>query len=166
MVLFSLPIYALSEKTFNKRYERERLRFINDDIPLSSQSNAEFVRNCCTVHLGKYSIWKYNHIVGYVEVCLSDSGNDIYLDVYRPVAPVKRYHWMSSKKILLKRIIMVGMHFRCIGKTNDQIVCEIDLLLDELQGSYGINKCFVDRTQYDSVKNHIDFVGLIGECGA
>ena len=73
--LFEIPIYSMSEKEFNKRWNKKKTEFY--DMLVSHGHSDEDARYYTSASSFPRCLWKYNQIVGYIM-----SGDPTYITSY------------------------------------------------------------------------------------
>lgn len=100
--LFEIPIYAMSENEFNKRWNEKREKLYADFVKHghTDESAKQGVSSCFYPRW----LWEYNQIIGYIKV--SVTATDVIFDVF--ALWIKSIISTVSKSILLKiGIVMV-----------------------------------------------------------
>lgn len=119
ILLYELPIYLLSEKAFLSKCQKEKEKTIKLFVENNSSEEKaieSFQRN----FYPKY-IWKYNQIIGYIEI--SATKQDIFFELYCTMD--KRIHLFSGQKHYIEDWRISGAHFNWGNKSNAEIRKEI-----------------------------------------
>lgn len=154
--LFSIPVYAISEKRLNAKCERLRQEY---RLTHADKFTKEELNTGEYLYTKNLNHWKYNHIVGYI--CVSINKSDNFLDLYTPVDKIVRYIPSSSKKTFIKKIQIIGNHFRIAEmNSNDEIRKGIKDYLKMIKDNHIPKRYYVDFTEIENVLNYIDFVDM------
>lgn len=101
------------------------------------------------------NVWKYNQIVGFVEIALGL--RDISFNVQKTLD--SRIQAIGKTKHYIRDMMTNGMHFSIDNMTNEELVAEIDEYLDAIQKDLQKPFCLYRET-YNAVKYHIDYRGI------
>lgn len=153
--LFEIPIYGLSSKTIDDRYQKYCENFQKQHPDVVGE---HFER--CIEHLTyPQRCWNYNHIVGYILIYFER--NDIFYDVYLPYQ-CDRYRWDSHKKTFIRNVFANGTHFRIDDPTNNEkIQNELAEMLDMTIRAHVPNRFYVDREAFDNTYRFINYGEII-----
>lgn len=152
-IVFEIPIYSMSEKEFNRRWNKRKV-FLTEYFMEHGGSSEERAEIIYTGHYPQY-VWKYNQIVGFVEIAVAP--RDISFNIYKTLD--KKMVAVSKTKHFIQNLCSGGKHFTVGKKSNDEIVKEIDSWLRSIEQELPRKMClFLDT--YDTVKHYIDFVGI------
>ncbi len=102
-------------------------------------------------------IWKYNQIVGYLQV--NFWGNDVWFYKH---CTLDKLFVTSKKKHFIQYPSASGIHFRHVGVSNFDICEQIDSILVSVEKSLGGRLVF-DKSTYNNIKYHIDYINIIGK---
>ena len=159
-VLFSIPIYAISKKNLAKKAKRKMEKYMEKYNVLYDEQKSELVEKHLTF---PYRVWKYNHIVGYIEI--SAFFNDVYFNTYLPYTRKKhRYHWDTKKKTFVLLEILDAPHFPIFDdESNDEIFKKIRNRLEEItKNTYIIPRSYyVDMEQFNTISKYLDIKSLL-----
>ena len=149
--LCDIPIYAMSEHRYNDKLNRLREKYFRLN---NSGSIDEYSKSIANQNTRPYSIWKYNEMVGFIEIYVD--GFDIIFDYY--LADFERYNCFSSKK---KHIMLYQPgydHLFTDGKTNDEIINDLKDSLNNIIDSMKNYKkdLYYDFSMLDNVVKYID----------
>lgn len=156
--LFDIPVYALSPDELNHRV-RQKIDNLNEYVAGTDQQtidliidNETFPKRC----------WDYNHIVGYIRI--SATRQDIVFDLFLPRPAVERYIWYSPRKAFLYDVHANGTHFYTGNmKTNEGIRKATDEMLTWMIKDSLPKRYYVDRSGFDNLNRHLDYLGIIRE---
>ena len=157
-MIYEIPIYSMPQKEFERRWDKWKNGWYEQSIKMGhSVENAE--KTVGMIMEGRYpeNIWKYNQIVGFVEISMST--RDITFNVQKTLDT--GIHAAGKKKHYIQDMMTNGFHFRFRNMTNEEIIAEIDVYLDSIE--CGLNKPFcLYRDTYNNIKSYIDFKKIIG----
>ncbi len=127
------------------------MRERSDQANHSEEETKEIVKSIMSNQYPR-NVWKYNQIVGFVEICISN--RDIVFNVQRTLDT--RIQAVGKTKHYIQDMMTNGMHFPIEKLTNSEIVSEIDTYLQSIEK--GLKKPFcLYRDTYNNIKNHINF---------
>ena len=148
--LFSLPIYSYSKAVFAKKYEEHILAIAKHshyypfDVEKAKQTARRFE--------WKKGIWKYNQIIGYLEVFIF--GGSLAFRAYLPEEARKMA--FSGVKKYLRLVEINGLYIQLIG-TNKTIA---NKLLETIQSIESVRKWNIDYSQFLRFYKSIDYLHL------
>ncbi len=152
-IVFEIPIYSMSEKEFNRRWDKKK-KFLTEYFMECGGNGEERAEIIYTGYYPQY-VWKYNQIVGFVEIAVAP--RDISFNIYKTLD--KKMVAVSKTKHFIQNLFSNGKHFPIGKKTNEEIVREIDSWLESTEQELPNAMClFLDT--YNTVKYHIDFIGI------
>ena len=157
-VIFSIPIYALNSDQLQKRVDAFISSLDSKYPPLKNMESSykESVIETATV---PYRFWKYNHIVGFIEI--SAKLNDIYFNLYLPHAELKKYYWHSEKKVLLENVGHDCKHFRVFDdESNTEIITKIREHLKDVVVNIPKNY-YIDMEIFDLLTRYLNIKMLL-----
>ena len=156
--LFDIPIYALSPDELGRRV-RYKISTVEEKFARSDEETKARVIDRETFPM---RCWEYNHIVGYIRV--SATRQDIVFDLFVPKPEVERYIWHSPRKAFLYDVNANGTHFY-IGnmKTNEEIREATDDMLTWTIKDFLPKRYYVDRSGFDTLNHHLDYLGIVKE---
>jgi len=148
--LFEIPIYAMSEKEFNKRWDRQKTKmydmFINGGY---TEKSAQLgISSCCFPRC----IWKYNQIVGYIVISVSRS--DVWFDIYRSLDDI--YYADSKCKHFIQNIQANGTHFYAADRDTKYIKNNILKWLKCFEKDHLKKSFFVDYATFNNIFEYVD----------
>lgn len=119
-VICEIPIYSMPEAEFNRKWEKQKKKWIDESIGMgNSESRAREIINKC--YYPQY-LWKYNQIVGFVEIAISP--RDVSFNVQKTLD--KRFFIISKTKHFIQDLRTGGMHFPICKMSNEEILTEIE----------------------------------------
>lgn len=156
-VIYEVPIYSMSQKEFQHRWEnwKKKCYIRSEEMGHTREETENIVKS---IMQGQYprNVWKYNQIVGFVEIAVSS--RDIAFYVHKTLD--KRIRATGNTKHYIQDMWINGLHFPIHNMTNEEIVIEIDRFLDAIQKDLS-NPLYLCRDVYNNIKNNIDFIGLM-----
>ena len=156
--LFDIPVYALDEKTLEQRVGA-KIKTIKKNAPGVERDVLERLTERETFPMRN---WEYNHVIGYVQLCLTKQ--EIIATVFMPVPVPTRYYWNSEKKHFVRNLFANGTHVY-IGdmETNEQIQVAAAKLLEQVIKDHLHGRFHADQEAFTAVNKHIDYLGLLQE---
>lgn len=152
-IIFEIPIYSMSEKEFNRRWDK-RKKFLTEYFMEHGGDDEERAEIIYTGYYPQY-VWKYNQIVGFVEIAVAP--RDISFNIYKTLD--KKMVAISKTKHFIQNLHSISKHFPIEKKSNAEIVKEIDGWLESIERELPKTMCLFLET-YNTVKYHIDFIGI------
>lgn len=140
--LFSIPIYTVSEKEFEQKYDKVRKKF---------ETEPDFRQK---------GVWLYNQIIGYIRVLLGRQ--DILFEVYMPLHR-KRYQLFSNRKSYCGNRQVNGLHFYLGNKSNEQIIYEIREWIVYISNREYLQRRYVDISAFDNIAKYIDIRAIVND---
>ncbi|MDP4119607.1 MAG: hypothetical protein Q8876_00915 [Bacillota bacterium] len=150
--IFDIPIYSMPKKEFDRRWNIIKNKMYDNFIAHchTDKSALEGISYC--VH--PRDIWKYNQIIGYISVSVSN--HSIWFDVY--CTQDKKMVVDSKTKHFIVNLGAIGCHFHVNDSmTDEDIRKEILSFLDMIEKDYFHKRFFVD---YESFINTINFFNI------
>lgn len=155
-IIYEIPIYSMPEKEFQRRWNKWKNDW-NSKLELRGYTEEEIRKTVDLIIQRQYpkDIWKYNQIVGFVEIALGTG--DISFNVQKTLD--SRINARGKKKHYIQDMMTNGMHFDIENLTNKEIVGKIDQYLDSIQKT--ISKPFyLYRDTFNLIKNYIDYEAI------
>lgn len=149
--LFEIPIYAMSETEFNRRWQKKKEKFFQE-LTSRGLTEEDIKMHWINLHFPRY-IWKYNQIIGYIKI--SVTRQDINFDVFCSTDQI--YYADSKQKHFIKDLMTNGTHFYARDKSNEYIKEEIKRWLKSIERYHLYSKRYVDYTTFD---NLIDLINI------
>ena len=156
--LFDIPVYALEKKILSQRVDRK----IKCVVEMASRSDREVLDRLIERETFPMRCWEYNHIVGYIRIGLTRQ--EIVASVFMPVPAPSRYYWNSTTKYFVQDLGANNTHVY-IGnmKTNEELRGAAAELLERVIKDHLYGRFYADKTAFDAVNTHIDYLGLLQE---
>ncbi len=151
--LFEIPIYSMSEKEFNKRWDKQK-KSLYDTYISHGHSDEETRFNISNTCFPR-STWKYNQIVGYIKI--SVSRHDVWFDIFCSMD--KKYYVDSTQKHFILHLPSNGTHFYCSNPQDDKIKRKITEYLKSIEDDHlkKIRKfLYVDYSTFDNVIEYVN----------
>ncbi len=152
-IIFEIPIYSMSEQEFNQRRDKKKKKLIK--WFMSFGNSEERAREIFSIRSHPEYIWKYNQIVGFVEIAISF--RDLSFNVQKTLD--QRMVALSKTKHFIQDMRMGGEHFPIVNMSNEEILFEVEDYLKTLQKELSGKMCLYLDT-FDIIKKHIDFWGI------
>lgn len=148
--LFEIPIYAMSEKEFNKRWDKKKSNLYNMFVSHGqTEENAKlFVSDSCFPRC----IWEYNQIIGYIKISVSRS--DVWFDVYCSLDNI--YYADSKRKHFIQDMHANGTHFYAADRDNEYIKENILKWLKGIENDHLKKSFFVDYSTFNNIFEYVD----------
>ena len=156
-IICEIPIYSMPKKEFERRWDKwkDNLYERSEQMGHSAEETEEVVNSIMVTQYPR-NVWKYNQIVGFVEIAINP--RDISFNVQKTLD--KRIQAVGKTKHYIQDMMTNGMHFPISKLTNSEIVSEIDTYLDSIQKGLKPPFCLYMDT-YNNLKNYIDFNGMV-----
>ncbi len=148
--LFEIPIYAMSEKEFNKRWNKKKAELY--DMFISSGHSDESAKSGIKMLCFPRYLWKYNQIIGYIRISISI--HDIWFDVYRSLDKI--YYADSRQKHFIENIHANGTHFYVSKQSDEEIKREIREMLKEIEKEHLRKNFYVDYSTFDNILEYVN----------
>lgn len=155
--LFEIPIYSMTEKEFNKRWDKRKNDLCNmfTSHGHSEKDAKSYVSNSC---FPRY-LWKYNQIVGYIKISVSP--NDVWFDVYRSLDNI--YYADSKQKHFIQDIHANGTHFYVSNETDENIKQSIREELKSIEKHHLKKSFYVDYSTFNNIFDYINIKQIMDE---
>ncbi len=158
ITLFEIPIYSMSEKTFDKRWNKKKSNLLNEFVSNGwKEYDADHV-----IHNLFYPkpIWKYNQIVGFIVISITDT--DVLLDVYCTMD--KKIHFDSKIKHSIINWSVNGTHFYAVNKSEEEIKQETLEMLSMIEAEFFNPGFHVDRSVFDNLFRFVNIKHIMESC--
>ncbi len=152
-IIFEIPIYSMSEQEFNRRKDKKKKELIEWSMSLGNSE--ERAKEIFSGYFHPEYIWKYNQIVGFVEIAIGL--RDMSFNVQKTLD--RKMVALSKTKHFIQDMRTGGMHFPIVNMSNEDILFEIESCLKAFQKELSGKMCLYLDT-FDVVKKHIDFGGI------
>lgn len=96
--LFEIPIYSMSKKEFNRRWDKQKQKL--HDTYVSHGHSEEDTQYYVSRFSFPRSLWEYNQIIGYIKI--SVSRHDVWFDIYCSLDKI--YYADSKQKHFIQNI--------------------------------------------------------------
>jgi hypothetical protein len=147
-LVFEIPVYALSEKAYNRKLDLERKKH-KQSLMISGRTEAEAEEILRSYPL-QMPTWKYNQIVGYIAILATKQ--DVLFELY--CTNVQRIRTFSKVKHDIHNWHMIGTHFYAANMTDSEIKSEVRKWLPMIEKDH-LKRFHVDYSVFDTVFNHI-----------
>lgn len=153
--LFEIPIYAMSKKEFNKRWDKQREKMYNNFISLGNTDEKAqiYISRFCF----PYSIWEYNQIIGFIKI--SVSGREVCFNLY--CSSDKIYHAHSKNKHFIQYEPTNSTHFYVSDLIDEKIKQNIRKQLKSIEKDKLKKKFYVDYSTFDNIFEYVDIAQIM-----
>lgn len=149
--LFEIPIYAMSEAEFNRRWQKEKEKFFKEFISHGhTEENTRLYWE--DLHSPRY-IWKYNQIIGYIKI--SVTRQDVNFNVFCSLD--NKYYADSKQKHFITNWSTNGTYIYARDKSDECIKEKIGDWLKSIEKNLLHSKRYVDYTTFN---NLIDLINI------
>lgn len=151
--LFEIPIYAMEQNEFDKKWDKE-IRKYN----IHSEEEYKEIKNV----FFPMTVWQYNQIIGYIVISLVkyDYGSDIDFEWYQ--CKRERFIFNSKRKNYIENFSLLGYHsFIEKDYDNERIKLEIRELLDDLLEDECLKNRYIDLSMFEIQLKYLDIKGII-----
>ena len=157
IMIYEILICSMPEEEFKRRWEKWKNKWYeySEQMGRSAEETEEVVNNIMATEYPR-NVWKYNQIVGFVEIAIGP--RDIAFNVQKTLD--KRIQAVGKTKHYIQDMMTNGMHFSFNSMTNAEIVAKVDIYLDSIEKEITKPFCLY-RDTYNNTKNHIDFKGVV-----
>ena len=155
-IIYEVPIYSMPEKEFKRRWDNWKKKWYDrsEQLGYTPERTEETVRMIMETQYPR-NVWKYNQIVGFVEIAVSS--RDISFNEQKTLD--SRIQAVGKTKHYIQDMMTNGMHFPIDDMQNEELVIKIDEHLDAIQKNLQKPFCLYRET-YNAVKHHINFRGI------
>lgn len=156
-IVYEIPIYSMPKNEFKRRWDNWKKKWYerSEQMGYTTEETEEVINSIMATQYPR-NIWKYNQIVGFVEIAVNQ--RDVSFNVQKTLDT--RIRAVGKTKHYIQDMITNGMYFMIGNMTNDRIIAEIDDCLDSIQKNLSKPFCLY-RDTYDNVKRYIDFRTLM-----
>ena len=154
-VIFEIPVYSMSEEKYYKKQETSNESSIKHFLELNDEIG-DYERWLKRFNLPQ-SIWKYNQIVGYIQIIIK--GKDIIFDLW--LCKDKRYFYNTTKKHFIEPMPANGLHFFTNTMTDREIKIEIERFLKIIEKEIKKKNMYLDKTIYNNLVNNINIKNML-----
>ena len=155
-IIFEIPIYLMPKSVFDEKWAQWKSKWY-EIIKQRGRSQGEINETMSLIMRGQYprNIWKYNQIVGFVEVSITS--RDIVFNECRTLD--KKIRAITNKKHFIQDLHTIGKHFPIDNLENKELVNYIDEYITSIKHNLPGKMC-LDLDTYERIKHHIDFKGI------
>ena len=153
--LFEIPIYAMCEKEFNKRWKKRKDSLY--DMFISGGNTEDKARLYVSDSCFPRCLWKYNQIIGYIRISVSN--HDVWFDIYRSLDKI--YYADSKQKHFIEDIHANGTHFYVSNPTDECIKKDIRDWLKSIEKNHLKKRFYVDYTTFDNIFEYVDIAQIM-----
>lgn len=153
--IFEIPIYSMTEKSFNSKWEKIKQEEYNY-VSKGKELNPEYKR-ILDEHNFPMCVWKYNQIIGYIVISIQNK--DIVFDIY--CCTEKRYMAKSKSKKFIKNWYINGMHFLSTPLSEKEIKEKILEYLKIIENEELNSKFYIDYSTFNNIFSYINITKLI-----
>lgn len=148
--LFELPIYSMSEKEFNKRWNKKKANLYNSFINSGhTDDSAKLgISTICFPHC----LWRYNQIVGFIKISVSK--HDVWFDIYCSLDKI--YYADSKQKHFIQDIHANGTHFYVSNPIDTEIKEAIRECLKGIEKDHLRKSFYVDYSTFNNIFDYIN----------
>ena len=149
-IIFEIPIYAMSEKEFNRRWQKEKEKLYEQFI-LGGHSDKTKIESLIKDIFFPRDVWKFNQIIGYIR--LSVTRQDVLFEIY--LARAKRYHANSRVKKFITYYPAHKTHFYAMYKSDEEIKKGISDYLKHIEKFHIKKRFYIDYSVFNNIIDHI-----------
>ena len=155
-IIHEIPIYSMPEKEFKRRWDRWKKDWYekSERMGYSSEQTEEVITKLMSRQYPR-NVWKYNQIVGFVEIAVTSS--DVVFNVQKTFD--SKIHALGKRKHYIQDMKTNGLHFPINNMTNEEIVAKVDEYLQSIQVDLQGQFCLYLDT-FNHVKHYIDYRGI------
>lgn len=154
-ILFEIPIYAMSENQFTKRWTK--IKKESYDFMSKGRELTEEKKRIVDESYFPMDTWKYNQIVGYI--IISAINKDIVFEIYSCPTDLK-YYAKSREKHFMRKLYLNGQHFGIYNLTEEQIKEKILEYLEEIEKSQIPSRFYVDFSTFKNIFPYINIIEI------
>ncbi|MDD3369652.1 MAG: hypothetical protein PHP50_12355 [Lachnospiraceae bacterium] len=154
ILLYEIPVYAISEVDFNKKWG-ERRKEIKENFIKHGHTEESANQGFRSAFFPQY-VWKYNQIVGYINI--SVTRQDINVSLF--CTSDKTIRVISSKKHLIQKWEKNGLHFYALHKDNEYLRERTKSFLKDVKEMFP-EKYFVDDLAFENTIGSLDIQGIM-----
>ena len=153
--IFEIPIYSMSKDKFESRWKIKKETLYKDFVGHghTAESARRGVINCFYPRW----LWKYNQIVGYINI--SVTRYDVNFALYCSMD--RQYRIDSKSRHYIEDWSINGAHFRIEEKTNLDIREEIRTWLRYIHDEHLSGRFYIDYSVFDGVVDFLDIRGIV-----
>lgn len=148
--LFEIPIYSMSEKEFNKRWNNKKTNLYNTFI--NSGHTDDSAKSGISAMCFPHCLWRYNQIVGFIKISVSK--HDVWFDIYRSLDKI--YYADSKQKHFIQDIHANGTHFYVSNPIDTEIKEAIRECLKGIEKDHLRKSFYVDYSTFNNIFDYIN----------
>lgn len=150
-LIYEIPVYSVSEEEFIEKWDKRKTKIIRSFMEHGhkEESANQGFKDC---YYPQY-LWKYNQIVGYINISVTNQDVDFKLFCTLD----KNIRAISSKKHFIQDWRINGMHFYALHKDNGFLRENIKSLLQEVKAMLP-KRYYVDDSSF---RNTIDCMDIM-----
>lgn len=155
-IIFEIPIYSMPKSVFDEKWAQWKSKWY--EMMKQRGRNQDEINETMSLIMrdqDQRNIWKYNQIVGFVEVSITS--RDIVFNECRTLD--KKIRAITNKKRFIQDLHTIGKHFPIGNLENEELVSNIDEYITSIKNELPGKMC-LDLETYEIVKHHIDFIGI------
>lgn len=153
--LFEIPIYSMNENEYKKRC----FKYIDKCASETTPDNYKYFYEYLVNIYYKKRPWKYNQIVGYIEIIFKD--DSIWFNEYLTMD--KQIHAIANKKHIIQNVLLNGHHFYIKKEMkNNEIKKEMIKWIKNIEKVIIKKPLYLDKTLFLSQLDYIDIRKMIG----
>lgn len=158
VLLCDIPIYPISKENYNKKVDSKREGLYNYFI--ERQNEDKFSREQSKRLMLPFVNWKYNEMIGYIEVSINK--NDVVFNLY--LSDIERYKYFSCKKHYINFVPTCGLHFYSGNKNDKEIKDEIKMYVEMIKNDVICRKStYLDTTILKNIFEYVDIRKFIDD---
>lgn len=160
MLLCDIPIYGISKEKFDKRLNKKRQDYYEWILGNNAEKDEEKCKEWSRNYIVPYAIWKYNQMVGFVEILIQNYG--VKFNIY--MTEEKRHMCFSGVKKYYKNIYANGLSFHVGNKTNEEIRKIMLKYIDVIEKNFLKRKSLcMDKTVLENLLEYMDIKKMISD---
>ncbi len=153
--LFEIPIYAMTEKEFAKRWGRIKSKLSH----LCDGFEDEKTKMLVLGLKHPRDVWKYNQIIGVIVISVTRS--DVYFDIYKSTDT--RFYADSGTKHFITYMPM-RPHFYAYKMKDKKLHDEIRTRLKQIEKNYIRESMFVDYHSFNNIFDAVNIRRIMDSC--
>ncbi|GAB6107837.1 hypothetical protein [Fusibacter bizertensis] len=152
VLLYEIPIYSSTEEKYNQKLKKNIEKIVYECI--SNGWENEKISPVIKNQHEDFFIWKYNNIVGYINITINKS--DIFLELYK--SDCERYVAFTKTKHYFKKMYLNGMHFR-IDRFDSSVEINEEIMkyIVEIMNNHLRKNTHIDLESFHTLSRFIDY---------
>lgn len=163
--LISIPVYATNEESFIEKWNTFREKYINK--LLGKSYTMREAKDMFVKFYSVDSLWRYNKIIGYIELVYNVRTGDIEFNVYKSLK--KKIFYNKRISTCFDKIAYVGiapnMHVYVRNISNKKIIELIHNELNYIFDIYFKKNNYIDLSCLNNLCNYINFKKITEDYG-